>query len=167
LEYADRSDDDPRDSADPGSGGDDDDDDDDDTGGSADTGDPIDTDGPWTGTGCPVDASGRDDAFLFADDILDVELSLSAEAIAGLADDAEDDVPPVEATFMLGLESSRVGLSLRGGRGSFRSFEEKPAFEIDFDTFEAGARFHGLRTLVLKNMAQDDAMLEEWAGLSL
>lgn len=131
-----------------------------------DTGD-VDLDGPWTGNACPADATGREDAVLFGDGFREIDLTLSEAAIAGLAEEWDDDVEDVPATVVIDGASAEVGLRLRGGSGSFQPFSEKPAFKIDFAEYAPDARFLGLRYLVLKNMSQDDSMLDERGGLSL
>ncbi|MFN7144914.1 MAG: hypothetical protein ACK4YP_14150, partial [Myxococcota bacterium] len=72
---------------------------------------------------------------LFADAPVELSLALSPEAIAGLATAPTDDVPEVEGTFTWGDETHRVGVKLKGGHGSFRTFDQKPSFTLDFEEF--------------------------------
>lgn len=117
----------------------------------------------------PRDASPPprpEDAFLYGDETLDLAIDLSEEAIAAFADTRHevDDAPWVPATFRWSGESYEVGVRLKGGMGSFRPFDDKPSFKIDFATGDPDQRFSGARYLVLNNLIQDDAMLGEHAA---
>lgn len=109
----------------------------------------------------------REDAFLYGDETLDFSLEMTPEAIAGLATSHDQEVDDVPATFRWGEETYEVGVRLRGGYGSFQTFDEKPGFALDFDTFVPGQRFHGVDELTLKNMVQDGSMLGEHAVFGL
>src|ERR1043165_2116213 len=52
-----------------------------------------------------------------------------------------------------------VTVHLKGGAGSFRSLDQKPAFTLNFDKFEEGQRFHGLKKIHLNNSVQDQSYL--------
>jgi spore coat protein H len=57
-----------------------------------------------------------------------------------------------------------VALHLKGGPGSFRRVEDKPALTINFDHFVAGQSFHGLDKIHLNNSVQDASYLNEYLG---
>lgn len=60
-------------------------------------------------------------------------------------------------------EFPAVGLSLKGGYGSFRTdfASQKPAFKVDLDAFEP-RRFRGLDKLQLNNCVQDQTFVREY-----
>lgn len=124
--------------------------------------------GPHTDAGLPVfrDVETREDAFLYGDETLDFSLELTDEAIDALATTRfqVDDAPYVPATFRWGAEAYTVGVRLKGGMGSFRPFDDKPSFRIDFASAYPVQRFHGSRWLTLNNLVQDDSMLGEHAA---
>jgi hypothetical protein len=57
-----------------------------------------------------------------------------------------------------------VGLHLKGGFGSVRPVDDKPALTLNFDKFVAGQRFHGLDKVHLNNSVQDLTYLCENLG---
>ncbi len=99
------------------------------------------------------------DGFLYGDALPLFRLDLEEEAIAGLATTAREDLPDVPALFSDADQVWTVGVHLRGHR-SFRPFDEKPSWKIDFKEFEEGD-FYGLRHLSLNNMVDDSTMLAE------
>jgi hypothetical protein len=117
--------------------------------------------------GCLDDGATGEDAFRYGAETLDLDIALGPDAIAHLAHTADEAVPDVPATLSYNGTSWSVGLHLRGGMGSFRSFEEKPGFALDFTSEDPSARFHGLRALTLKNNVQDDSMLDEHLAYAL
>lgn len=61
-----------------------------------------------------------------------------------------------------------VGLHLKGGPGSFRKVEERPALNLNFDKFVEGQQFHGLEKILLNNSVQDGSyMCEALCGMIL
>jgi spore coat protein H len=56
---------------------------------------------------------------------------------------------------------TNVAIRLKGGPGSFRQFDDRPAFTINFDKFAPGQTFHGLKKLHLNNSVQDSSLLAE------
>lgn len=56
---------------------------------------------------------------------------------------------------------TNVGIRLKGGPGSWRPFNEQPAFTVNFDNFVPGQKFHGLKKIHLNNSVQDNSYLEE------
>jgi hypothetical protein len=57
-----------------------------------------------------------------------------------------------------------VGVHLKGGPGSFRRVEDKPALTLMFDKFVPGQTFHGLAKFSLNNSVQDGSYLCEYLG---
>jgi hypothetical protein len=55
-----------------------------------------------------------------------------------------------------------VGIHLRGAWGSFRPFDNKPGFRLDFNKFSKGQRYHGLEELSLHNSVQDPSYVCEY-----
>ncbi len=53
-----------------------------------------------------------------------------------------------------GEDLGEIGVRLRGGLGSFRKYDKKPKWELDFNEF-SGERFVGLESLSLNNGAQE------------
>ncbi|MFZ5478579.1 MAG: CotH kinase family protein [Myxococcota bacterium] len=113
---------------------------------------------------CGVPVTGGS---VFGDAPVDLALALTDEAIAGLATSPDDEVEDVPGTLTIGGESWLVGVRLKGGHGSFRTFEQKAAFKIDFGEFVEGQRFEGARHLNVNNYVQDGAMLGEHAAYAL
>lgn len=70
------------------------------------------------------------------------------EAIPGHADNVYND----------------VGIHLKGGPGSFRKVDDKPALNLNFDKFVPGENFHGLDKVLLNNSVQDSAFMCEYLG---
>jgi spore coat protein H len=55
----------------------------------------------------------------------------------------------------------RVAIHLKGGAGSFRSIDDKPAMTIKFNKFEKEQLFHGLDKINVNNSVQDPGYLDE------
>lgn len=105
-----------------------------------------------------------EDDFLYGnDETLEFSIELSEAAIAGLTTSPDEDAEDVPATFTWDGQTWNVGLRLKGGQGSFRTFDQKPSFRLDFTEY-GGPRFFGTRFLVLNNLVQDDSMLGEHAA---
>ncbi|MFN7875956.1 MAG: CotH kinase family protein [Pirellula sp.] len=56
------------------------------------------------------------------------------------------------------------GLKLKGAAGSYRHFDEKPAFTINLDKFRKKQSYDGIDKFHLNNAAQDETFLHEWLG---
>jgi hypothetical protein len=56
---------------------------------------------------------------------------------------------------------TNVAVHLKGGLGSFRPVDDKPALTLTFDKFAPGQRFHGLEKIYLNNSVQDPTYLSE------
>lgn len=92
-------------------------------------------------------------------DIPRVRLELSDDAMARLRANPR--------RYVLGaiVEGARrytnVSIRLKGGPGSFRLLEDRPAFTVNFDRQAPGQTFHGLKKLHLNNSVQDSSYLSE------
>jgi spore coat protein H len=73
---------------------------------------------------------------------------------------------PVPATIRAGSnEFVEVALHLKGGQGSVRPLDEKPAFTLNFAKSQKDQRFFGLHKIHLNNSVQDPTYLcEDLAG---
>jgi len=60
-----------------------------------------------------------------------------------------------------GVTYTNVSLKLKGARGSFRYYDDRPALTLNFGREAEGQRFHGLRKLHLNNSVQDWTMMNE------
>ncbi len=56
---------------------------------------------------------------------------------------------------------TNVSIRLKGGPGSSRPFDDKPAFTVNFERQAPGQRFHGLKKIHLNNSVQDHSYLGE------
>ena len=59
---------------------------------------------------------------------------------------------------------SSTGLKLKGAAGSYRHFDEKPAFTINLDKFRKKQSYDGIDKFHLNNAAQDETFMHEWLG---
>jgi spore coat protein CotH len=57
-----------------------------------------------------------------------------------------------------------VGIHVKGGVGSFRPIDGKPALTLNLKKFKKGQRFHGLSKFHLSNSVQDPTYLSEFIG---
>lgn len=55
-----------------------------------------------------------------------------------------------------------TGVHLKGGPGSLRPLDNKPALTLKFDQFVPGRRFHGLTKIHLNNSVQDPTYMHEY-----
>ncbi|MEN9577127.1 MAG: hypothetical protein RJA70_136 [Pseudomonadota bacterium] len=55
-----------------------------------------------------------------------------------------------------------IGVRAKGRAGSYRSFDKKMAFKLDFNRLERGQKLFGLGKLNLNNMVQDPSGVREW-----
>lgn len=56
---------------------------------------------------------------------------------------------------------TNVAIRLKGGPGSFRPLDDRPAFTVNFDRLAPGQTFHGLKKLHLNNSVQDSSLIAE------
>lgn len=68
----------------------------------------------------------------------------------------------VTATVRDGARTyTNVAIHLKGGPGSFRSFDDRPSLTLNFDKFAENQTFHGLKKLHLNSSVQDSSYLSE------
>ena len=60
-----------------------------------------------------------------------------------------------------GVEYKEVQIHLKGGAGSFRPFDDRPALTLNFDKNVAKQRFHGIDKMHLNNSVQDPWWMTE------
>lgn len=58
----------------------------------------------------------------------------------------------------------RVAIKIKGGYGSMRDLDDRPALTLNMDKHAPGRRFHGLDKFHLNNSVQDDSLLRERLG---
>ena len=106
------------------------------------------------------DAGGLPAADLFQDGLIPrLRIELSSEAMAALRSKPRT---YVAATVREGTRVyTNVSIRLKGGPGSFRPLEDRPAFTVNFGRLASGQKFHGLRKLHLNNSVQDSTYLSE------
>jgi hypothetical protein len=84
-----------------------------------------------------------------------------------LSDDAIERLRSSPRKYVIGaiVEGARrytnVSIRLKGGPGSFRPLDDRPAFTVNFDRQAPGQTFHGLKKLHLNNSVQDSSYLSE------
>ena len=105
----------------------------------------------------PVEqVGGLDDpgAWLFTDaDVHSVALTLSDDARQALRD-APFEYAAGDA-IIDGHPVGDIGVRIKGKYGSFRDIKEKPSLKFDFNHFEKGQTFYGLKKLNLNNAIAD------------
>jgi len=102
----------------------------------------------------------------FGAKILDIALTLDAQAKQSLAASPETGVPG-QLSFKDASGSDKtydVTIRIKGQKGSKRPIHDKPAFKIKLGK---GDRLFGLEQLTLNNMVQDRTMLHEALGYQL
>jgi CotH kinase protein len=134
---------------------------------------------PWTNTeippapedtGSPPDPDSEprpelDALPIFDDTVLHrIEISLGEDAKNSLRADPYEWVEG--GVSIDGEVLASVGIRLRGKLGSFRPFDEKPKFKIDFNHY-ADQRFQGLESLSLNNEVVDCSYLREPTGYAV
>jgi hypothetical protein len=98
--------------------------------------------------------------------VVQIDLTLSDEALAALAADPRRYVP---ATFSMSYRQRRYGpwgiaLKLKGQLGSFRGMDGKAAFKLKLPS---GSRPDGLKKMTLNNMVQDASKVHEAVAYEL
>jgi len=97
---------------------------------------------------------------LFRDAVVpSLHLQLSSEAVSSLSRSPRK---YIKANVREGTKLyTNVAVRLKGGPGSFRQINDKPAFTVNFDKFAEGQTFHGLKKIHLNNSVQDRTYLHE------
>jgi spore coat protein CotH len=91
---------------------------------------------------------------------------------SGAAPGSHGDYQPATMTFTNKLNNQTtpvmdVGIRLKGGWGSARNMDQKPAFKVKMNYSVKGQTLYGLKKLTLNNMVQDNSMLHEVVGYRL
>jgi spore coat protein H len=60
-----------------------------------------------------------------------------------------------------------VAVKIKGGYGSTRDLDDRPALTLNMDKHVRGRRFHGLDKFHLNNSVQDDSLLREYLGSAI
>lgn len=99
---------------------------------------------------------------LFSDRIHNIQIEISESTMR----EVEADHRPYGRTkFTInGTVFPSAGLKLKGAAGSYRHFDEKPAFTINLDKFRKKQSYDGVDKFHLNNAAQDETFLHEWLG---
>jgi hypothetical protein len=99
-------------------------------------------------------------ADLFAEEVIPrLRIELPAAAMTRLRQQPR---VYVAATVREGTVTyTNVSIRLKGGPGSFRNLDDKPAFTLNFSRLAEGQKFHGLKKLHLNNSVQDRTFLAE------
>ena len=94
------------------------------------------------------DGGGLPAADLFQDGLIPrLRIEISSEAMSSLRAKPRTYVP---ANVREGTRVyTNVSIRLKGGPGSFRPLEDRPAFTVNFGRLNPGQKFHGLRNLHL------------------
>lgn len=108
--------------------------------------------------------SGKDDSDAFFDKgtIHELRLVVPQESEAALRS-----APREYAQFELWVDGKKLGtggVKLKGAAGSFREYDDLPAFTVRLDKFDGKERLHGLEKFHLNNSVQDESRLCEWLG---
>jgi len=116
----------------------------------------------WSaGSAAPVTATSESDLF-FEGKIPQLRIEIGAAAQDSLRQDPRE---YVSATVSEGTNIYRqVAVHLKGSIGSFRPLDDKPALTLDFNRFELGRKFHGLRRIYLNNSVEDPSYTNEKIG---
>ncbi len=102
------------------------------------------------------------DAFFTNGTLYHFALEIADEDIESLRQKPRDYVP---AKLRLGNEVlTNIAVHLKGGSGSFRKVDDRPGLTLDFNRYEDGGRFRGLKKLHLNNCNQDPTRLSEFIG---
>ena len=66
-----------------------------------------------------------------------------------------------DVTVDEGLLTTECGIHLKGGAGSFRGLDDKPALTLSFGKFNEGQKLSGIHKLHLNNSVQDPSFMTE------
>ena len=124
-------------------------------------------DGPSSG---PLPAPASEDpadAFFRLGAIPTLALEIAKEDVLKLKDAPRDYVACRVRESGQTTSDVVLAIRLKGGAGSFRPIDEKPAFTVNVDRFRDQQLFHGLAKFHLNNSVQDDSYLNEAIGAEL
>jgi hypothetical protein len=93
------------------------------------------------------------------DSVLRIDIDLPDPSIQALLADNEAIVTGAVTVF--GTTLDPIELTIKGGLGSEREFDEKAAFRLNLDRHLPGARIRGQEHLTLNNMVQDTSATHE------
>ena len=121
---------------------------------------PLKTAGSRPGLDNDKDATRGD--LLFSERVHDIQIEISESTMR----EVEADHRPYGRTKLTinGETFLSTGLKLKGAAGSYRHFDEKPAFTINLDKFRKKQSYDGIDKFHLNNAAQDETLLHEWLG---
>lgn len=99
---------------------------------------------------------------LFGERVHDIQIVISESTMR----EVEAEHRPYGRTKLTinGETFSSTGLKLKGAAGSYRHFDEKPAFTINLDKFRKKQLYDGIDKFHLNNAAQDETFMHEWLG---
>ncbi len=99
----------------------------------------------------------------FAGPVPRLQIILSAEQREKLQkDERQYAVATLIETLPTGLMSTQqVSVKLKGSTGTFQHLGGRPSLTLNFDNFEGGGRFHGMKKIHLNNAVQDHTYLAE------
>lgn len=104
-------------------------------------------------------------AYFEAGGVPTLTLEVAPEDVARLRVEPRTYVPATLVEDLPGAAAGRrypgVGVKLKGGAGSFRGVDDRPALTVDLDRFLPGQRFHGLARVHLNNSVQDETWVHE------
>jgi hypothetical protein len=117
-----------------------------------------------------VDPRAEAEPLFVPDGIARIELTLSQAAQEQLGIDPYVYVHGDLAVQVSGGRSFTlpdIGVRLKGRYGSFRTLDQKAAFLLKLNKFQAGQDLLGLKKLALNNMVQDPSMVHEQLAYAL
>ena len=118
-----------------------------------------------------VEADAAAEAFFRAGRVPDITIELAPESVESLRREPRT---YARCTVREGTEvvSAVAGVKLKGAAGSFREFDDRPAFTVHLDKFAGDdapqkPRLHGLEKFHLNNSVQDPSLLSEWTAAAI
>ncbi len=93
-------------------------------------------------------------------EVVPVAIEIDEAGMLAFREEPRRDWLPARITVD-GQVFDKVGLKLKGGRGSFRGIDQKAAFKVDLNRFDEDANLYGLKKLTFNNMIQDPTKMRE------
>jgi spore coat protein CotH len=96
-----------------------------------------------------------------------VKFYFSDDAVAKLRAQNNMNAPRIDVPGKMIIDDEvfdNVAVHLRGGIGSFRTFDDKPGLMVDLNKFAPGQRYRGLAKLSFHNSVQDPSYICEYIG---